>query len=294
MDSRILGIGSEGIVICPPIGINDEQKVGKISTYNTIIKEYEIIKQLPKEGPYDFSFYDFFEINKNEVSILTSNFDLEETIFQLVIPKIEGKTLQEYFNSDYMFIGNMNDWRIQIKSLLILRENVFEMNKQNIYHNDLLLENLIFTGDEIKIIDFGKATIGNIYINEIEQNNLFDKYSQNKIKELENSDITAIDKLICKYFEGLYDRKEILNMMKHLFTIEEDNFSSRIKNSITVDEDGNIIHIKTNILTPMSQDELDHAVQTLDKKTLLKNVFNFKYIFRVKCFDIEMLKVYIN
>lgn len=161
MDLKILGQGASGFVVFPSLD-RVPNMVSKISSESILIQEHQNINLLPEVGPY--------KIDKN-ASIKRVPDDLKELLpkseegfepYYMDIPFIDGKTLEQFFSDDGMFLGSLEEIHHHLKLLLILREEIFHINnKYNVKHGDIQDVNIMYSeiDDRMYLIDFGLTRI---------------------------------------------------------------------------------------------------------------------------------------
>jgi hypothetical protein len=131
----------------------------------SIVEEFNNIKRLPIE----LTFYpnpnmsELKHLNEKDTEYIKTKFSLnDEYIIELTQEFIHGDTIIKYLDilenslndNDYF-----NKFINFLRALIILYYNIELLNdKYNIFHNDLNGGNLIYNGNEIKIIDFEYAT----------------------------------------------------------------------------------------------------------------------------------------
>ena len=203
MEIEFISQGGQGIIVKPPIGLNNQNYVGKISPKfslyieETIENEFNIIKMFPRGGPYNLDKVSLNILNKEElkkVKLLTDRFeDEEEDLYQLILPYVPGKNLDNFFNEDGLYMGSINSWIDQLQSLLNLRHSLKIFHDLDLYHNDIKSDNIIYNDDlkTMSLVDFGLSKH-------------YPEY--NGLEEDENCDLINIDRLIIDYLNGVINR----------------------------------------------------------------------------------------
>lgn len=290
MNSEILGEGAQGIVICPPLLSDDENFVGKISNYRSLKKEYEILRMLPEDGPYDYRDIKLEKIESSEMDLISDRFNNEEEIYQLIIPKINGKELGSFFNGDD-FCGSVKTWEEHISALLVLRHEIILLTDESIFHNDILPRNIMYDGEKMLLIDFGEATTENIDIKQIKIDGIEDEYTASDLLDIKNSDLKSINAVIHRYFKGMIKRKLMFDLFieKDLITYFEIGLPQRYEDLIEYDEDGEIIHVMKYRISKYSQIEIDEYVESHTNEEILKHLYNHEV--RRKMTGINITKI---
>lgn len=106
------------------------------------------------------------------------NGDYDSTLYELRMPYLHGKTLYKHLYGEriykvfpsfvnvryynfYIVEIEREDFFKLINALIILYFNVLKINNENlIYFNDLHMNNIIYNGEDMKIIDFGNLSVG--------------------------------------------------------------------------------------------------------------------------------------
>jgi len=173
MNSRIIGNGTQGYVVRPPINLTDENFVGKLGLYNNLINEYNMAQKFHPEGPYQLNPIKLEKINSEDVELITNVFKNSD-VYQLVIPYIHGKSLNIFFDNNGIYVDSVNNWIDQLKALLFLQKEIQLFNSLGLYHNDIDTSNIIYNDFEKKmyLIDFGLASIYDEDVDEDESSNI--------------------------------------------------------------------------------------------------------------------------
>jgi len=197
----------EGIYGCI-FKINNET-ISKISSINEISKEFQNIKSLPQPGPYyDSSNIQIIKLDSPEnIDFVRQNCGLRDDIelYELRLPFIKGKTLQEYLFLDgsknsfilkdikhnyvfriFPFCYGIRNWLNLLEALLEVYHFVKNLNDIHyIYHNDLHNKNIIYDEEtqKITVIDFGLMSIGTSKVKKYQEEDIFQlqKHFQNII-----------------------------------------------------------------------------------------------------------------
>ena len=114
------------------------------------------------KSPKEYYNIKIFVEKCNELGILDYNMfintHLEENIYfnnknyyQIIMPKINGKILDEILDEKF----DINIYNKLVSEMKKLKEIIFILNNNNIYHMDISTTNLIFTDeDKLLLLDF--------------------------------------------------------------------------------------------------------------------------------------------
>ncbi len=161
--SNFIGSGSYGCVIKPSFNCNDKaiQKdtVAKLFSSKLEwlyeIKENEIINKIDKNYKFTVKMINYCPINIdyinnnvaniNKCSIISNN----ENVYQIIYED-GGINLKELF-----LYPEKIDLKFFFKKFLNIFDGLYEIELNGLCHRDIKIENLLFNGNKISLIDFG-------------------------------------------------------------------------------------------------------------------------------------------
>lgn len=169
---KLIGEGERGLVIYPSFS-GDINYVSKIAERKEIEKEIRNIKSLPNNVLYKLPENPILrEIGTHELEIILQIEDLEDGTSMIDpcyidLPYIEGIILSDIIEEyDYRFLCDLD----------IFIKNVKELHKLGYYHGAIFLQNIIYDGNRLYLIDFGTCgKITDIW-KEAEKENLQELY----------------------------------------------------------------------------------------------------------------------
>ena len=179
--TSIIGVGTYGMVIKPSIncinGANQsDDSIGKISTIDILQQEYDFIINFPKlkNSPILDLNVSLCNLKKEAIDVIPKNRIFETTdkdLYQLTMPYL-GEDLLKYlltfknpFNNKLSVLGDLSTsnnlmdvkcLKTLIDALHILYKGIVEMNKHQIYHQDIKPNNIIYdvSANKMSLIDF--------------------------------------------------------------------------------------------------------------------------------------------
>lgn len=165
---KYLSEGVEGVVFRPPLLCKErdakyetDDYVGKIMTKNKAEEEYQksnIVKELDPLGEWSVTIDKICEINNEQTEKDYNKVRHRDKKFQL-ISKFGGITLNKLINFVEDGFPNKEPQNIPLFFKLIKTQLVpiiKKLNENNVFHNDLHLDNVLYSDGKIKIFDFGK------------------------------------------------------------------------------------------------------------------------------------------
>jgi serine/threonine protein kinase len=279
---QILGEGSYTDVFMPPIKCDIDiplNSVGKIGDYEVLKREYEFIFEYIKHSP---SFSEL--VNKNNTMLCKIDYDRvpenmkkqlmtkDNPEYELIMPYL-GKTFDNYIDvyenickdrsvsvSEIITVGTFIKY---IKAINVLFNEVIRLNDNNIYHNDIKPNNIIYNEDAntLLLIDFNLSIIKNIpsyYYTNIKVNQKYrDLYYIVKLVLLNVILIGLSNKYIYDNFIEIY--KEIKTYLLTVI-IPMDRFVVKITPKIIDTAKNKFIEFMENIMQII--DRMDEAYPT--------------------------------
>ena len=158
-EHKVLGCGIEGCVIYPAFN-NDLNSVSKLSSSSASLEhEYDIYQKLPKDGPYfnkdDILLLPLEKKDKIETVELCNNITEYSSNFQLIMPRINGITMEECLLNMENKTPKSNEWINLVNDILILYKEVESLNDIDFTHGDLNPGNIVYHNEQLIMIDFG-------------------------------------------------------------------------------------------------------------------------------------------
>lgn len=205
-DIEIIRGSKYSLITRPPIGSTDKDLIGKIicsirgRDLGGCLNPLNLLSLLKDNDLYDINGFSHEFIEHSDLTAIVPTFrQYKYKATLLSLPFIPGKTLDTYFNEDHtVWLSTEEDWKIHMAALITMYANVKTMNSNNVFHNDIILEHIIFDGEHMKLIDFDQATIYKETFDEIEQDDLF-RMGEWKLDKVLNSDINNVIDIIKIY-----------------------------------------------------------------------------------------------
>jgi len=285
---KVLGAGSYGVVIMPPLPCANNMEfpsnsVGKIGLYSELKREYDFMVNYANVNKnfINRELIRFCEIDKKDIpdeiaKVLFDDRELsDQVLYQLVMPFL-GNTLDKFIQQfkmtcrfdrnalDY-YSSNQNDRRVMdvatFQRLMIAVADLFEdiatLNRQHIHHNDIKPNNMIYNeeANQIFLIDYGLSIsikIPEIFVHEIEKKEIEDKKDFGK-------------NVLIHFFRVGMENKNIANkfapLFKDLVALNYDIQYNRITNPNEIETAfRNIVTDGKNLAMSMNE-ETDDGVQ---------------------------------
>jgi len=285
MNNKIIGNGSQGYIIKPPINSTDQNFVGKVGTYDNLMNEYTMIQKFPIEGPYLLNSLDFTvtleKLNNEDLELITNVFNHLD-VYQMIIPYVYGTPLDQLFDNN-VYMNSVNNWIDQLKALLVLKNDISILNQHQLYHNDIDISNIIYNDMEKKmyLIDFGLASTED---------------------EDDIDESASIDEIIKLFISGILNRSPVKEwvLIHNICTLEYDTLYYMFENTLKRNEFGQIIGLNFKKYTKLAnnhnstndfKDMTQNFINNNSEKDIVKHLFNIELKQIIKNLDLNNLNI---
>jgi len=269
--SNFIAEGKYGCVINPSFDCKNKKKIinntvaklfnNKINYHNEL-DIYNKIKEIDKNNLFTVEKIDNCKINKEFINSNVNNFDkcslIKNKVNYQIIYKYGGINL-----FDYIIKNKTIDVKLLFKNFNEIIKGLLLLDKNNIIHNDIKLNNILFDNNKLFLIDFGLA---------IFTNNLFNNSNLIQKLDLEHLHMPLDLKLYALSKFKLLKNKIKLNTLLFI------DYINKLINSY-------LIYFKTN---PKYYNEIIKLNLLIQKKT------NSFYSFVIKTSFDKLEHLYIN
>jgi serine/threonine protein kinase len=272
--SNFIAEGKYGCVITPAFDCKNKKiinnSVAKLFNnkinYNYELYIYNKIKEIDKNNLFTVEKLDNCKINKQFINSNVDNFDK----CSLIKNKVNYQIIYEYGGIDlleYIIKNKTIDVKLLFKNFNDIIKGLLLLDKNNIIHNDIKLNNILFNNNKLFLIDFGLAIFTNDLFN---NSNLINKldlehllmpldiklYGLSKFKLLKNT--TKLNTLLFIDYVN-----KLINSYPNYFISNPKYYNEIIKLNLSIQKKTNSFY---SFIIKTSFDKLEHLYRNIRNK----------------------------